>query len=148
MSIECTIRSAQKGFTLIEIMVAVIVLSIGLLGAAGLQITGLKNNHSAQFRTEATIQAYAILERMRINKAVANAGDYDITMAAAAPGGSDIKSTDLSFWLSSLASVLPSGDGSIATDGGTGVSTISVQWDDSRGSEGSTTQTFTVSTLL
>lgn len=135
----------NKGFTLFEIMIALFVLSVGLLGLAGLQMSGLKNNHSAHFRTEATLHAYDILENMRLNRAVAIAGGYDIALASSA-SGSGLVNTDRIDWLASLATALPAGDGAIATSGG--VTTVTVQWDDSRGSAGSSTQTFTVSTIL
>ncbi|VAX10062.1 Type IV fimbrial biogenesis protein PilV [hydrothermal vent metagenome] len=136
----------QSGFTLLEILIAMLVLAVGLLGLAGLQATGLKNNHSAQFRTDAAIHAYDILDKMRLNKAVAKAGEYDIAVADDAPPGSRLVDTDRAAWLDSLAAALPSGDGALAT--AAGVTTVTVQWDDSRGSGGSITQAFTVSTQL
>jgi len=57
----------QKGFTLIEILITVIVLSIGLLGLAGLQISGLRANLSSEARSKASILANDIAERMRTN---------------------------------------------------------------------------------
>ncbi len=55
----------QRGFTLIEVMIAVLVLSIGLLGLAGLQVTALRNNQTAFLRTQAAILSGDIIERMR-----------------------------------------------------------------------------------
>ncbi len=138
----------SRGLTLIEIMIAVFVLSVGLLGLAGLQMTGLKNNHSSQMRTEATIQANNILERMRVNRAVALAGGYDIALSAAPPGGTDLVQTDLNQWLTELANSLPAGDGSIQTNLATGVTVITIQWDDSKGTGGSSTQTFTLGSKI
>ena len=57
----------NQGFTLVEIMIAVFVLAIGLLGMAGLQMASLKNNHSAYLRTQAVEYAYDITDRMRAN---------------------------------------------------------------------------------
>lgn len=57
----------NQGFTLVEIMIAVFVLAIGLLGMAGLQMASLKNNHSAYLRTQAVEYAYDISDRMRAN---------------------------------------------------------------------------------
>ena len=57
----------QKGFTLIEILITVIVLSIGLLGLAGLQISGLRANISSEARSKASLLANDIAERMRTN---------------------------------------------------------------------------------
>jgi type IV pilus assembly protein PilV len=57
------------GFTLIEILIAVIILSIGLLGMAGIQLKGLRGTTSSTLRSEATILANDIAERARINPA-------------------------------------------------------------------------------
>jgi len=72
-------RSSQIGFTLIEVLIAVVVLSIGLLGLAGLQTTGLHSNHSANLRTQATLLAYDMTDRMRTNGAGAGSagGSYN-----------------------------------------------------------------------
>ena len=57
------------GFSLVEVLVAVLVLSIGLLGLAGLQIAGVKANDSARLRTEATLAAYDVADRLRADPA-------------------------------------------------------------------------------
>ena len=59
----------QGGFTLLEVMVAIVILSFGMLGVAGLMITGLQFTHSAQQRTIATQLAYDMIDRMRSNQA-------------------------------------------------------------------------------
>jgi type IV pilus assembly protein PilV len=64
----------NSGFTFIEIMVCVAILSAGLLGLLGLQAQGLKNNVSANQRTQATLLAYNIIERIRADKAEASKG--------------------------------------------------------------------------
>ena len=61
-------RFTLQGFSLIEVLVALAVLSIGLLGLAALQTTGLKFNHQSYERTQAVLQAYDIIDRMRANK--------------------------------------------------------------------------------
>lgn len=139
-------RSRQKGFTLIEVMVAVVVLSIGLLGLAALQTTGLRNNHSAYYRSQATFLAYDIIDRMRANRAAAVAGNYNLALTAGPAGGSTIAAGDQSEWINSLDSLLPDGDGSIAVEG-TGIATVVVQWNDERAG-GLATQQFTVQTQL
>ncbi len=69
----------ERGFTLIEILVAVLVLSFGLLGLAMLQATGLRFNTDSYLRSQATILAYDLIDRMRANKAGADAGNYCLT---------------------------------------------------------------------
>jgi type IV pilus assembly protein PilV len=56
-----------KGFSLVEVLVALLVLSIGLLGLAALQTTSLQFNTGSYHRTQATFMAYDIIDRMRVN---------------------------------------------------------------------------------
>jgi len=145
----------QQGFTLIEVLVTVVVLAIGLLGLAGLQLTGLKYNHSAYQRSQATIISDDIADRMRANRAVALSGTYDIALGTTPPVSScegiganctaaAIAAADLSTWKQALSNTLPSGDGAITRNGNR--MTITVQWDDTRGEQPA--QTLAVETEL
>ena len=58
----------ERGFTLVEVLVAMVVLSIGMLGLAGLQATSLKSNQSAFNRSQATQLAYEMADKMRANR--------------------------------------------------------------------------------
>ncbi len=136
----------HKGFTLIEVLISMIVLAIGLLGLAGLQLTSLKAADSAYHRTQATILAEDILDCMRSNRNAALAGSYDIAIEASA-SGSTIADIDLANWKAMLSGTLPLGDGSVAVDSGTSMATVTVQWDDSR-ANGAEAQAFTVETQL
>lgn len=121
----------QQGATMIEVLVAVVVLSIGLLGLAGLQSVGLTHNQSANFRSTATMMSYSILDSMRANRIEARNGSYNVSIGAAIPSGTTVHEQDMSLWLNELALRLPSGTGAINVNGNT--VTITVQWDDSRG---------------
>ena len=68
----------ENGTTLIEALVAMVVLSVGVLGMVGLQANALKLNQTSLQRSQATILAYAILDQMRSDTAAARAGDYDV----------------------------------------------------------------------
>ena len=66
-------KTQSRGFSLVEVLVALLVLSIGLLGLAALQTTSLQYNTGSYFRTQATFLAYDIIDRMRANStAIAN----------------------------------------------------------------------------
>jgi type IV pilus assembly protein PilV len=69
-------HSRSRGFTLLEILVALLILTIGLLGLGTLQMTSLRYNHSALLRSQATLLAQDILDRMRANRATAVGGSY------------------------------------------------------------------------
>ena len=128
------------GFSMLEVLISVFVLAIGLLGLLSLQMTSLKNNHSAQYRTSATVLSYDIMERMRLNRDA----DYTLLMTGT-PSGSGLKNADLMSWINEISSTLPSGDGSVEISGD--IATVVVQWDDSRGNitGAPSTQQFTVS---
>lgn len=136
-----------RGVSLIEVLVTVFILSVGLLGLAGMHFQGLKNNQSAYFRSQATILAYTVLDTMRANRANALEGDYDIAMGAAS-SSKGIAGTDLGYWKRALSSALPSGDGSIDCNQVTSVCVVTVQWDDTVGLGGSATEQFSFSTEL
>lgn len=119
-----------KGLTLIETLIALLVLAVGLIGLAWLQASGLRNNHSAYLRTQATVLAHDVTDRMRANRTAALGGNYNIAIGAA-PSGAGVPFVDLTSWKNALAQSLPAGDGSIAVNGN--VAVIVVQWDDSRG---------------
>ena len=57
----------QKGFTLMEVLISVTILSIGLLGIAGLQVKGLRYTQSSFFSSQATSLAYAIADSIHAN---------------------------------------------------------------------------------
>src|ERR1700679_2772247 len=73
-----------RGFTLVEVLVALVVLSIGLLGMAKLVMLSSHSNDSAYLRSQATALAYQILDDMRANRNTALQQGYDSTLAAGA----------------------------------------------------------------
>ena len=136
--------SRQSGYSLFEVMIAIVITSIGLLGLAGMQATGLRNNHSAYQSSQATVLAYDIADRMRANtSSINNYLTSFMTLTAATTAGeqSGCKSTggcstsqmaqnDLLEWNAALAAALPSPTGTITVAGD--IYTIGVSWDDNR----------------
>jgi type IV pilus assembly protein PilV len=74
----CPIRRHSRGFTMIEVMVSLIILSIGLLGLAALQGTGYRFNSTAYQRTQATMVAYDLIDRMRANPTGVEKNKYTV----------------------------------------------------------------------
>lgn len=70
-------QAGARGFTMLEVLVAILILSLGLLGLAGLQTMGLRNNTGSSQRTIATQLAYDIADRMRANYGSVILGDYN-----------------------------------------------------------------------
>lgn len=135
-------RRKAAGFTLVEALVALLTLSIGLLGVAGLQLAGVRANQSAAWRSQATYLASDILERMRLNQGAR--ADYVVGLEsdeAEEEGEEEEEVTlnataaaDVTAWKASLSGTMPNGDGSIALDPGDDLMvTITVQWNDARG---------------
>jgi type IV pilus assembly protein PilV len=138
MTIQQT-NSGMSGFSLIEALVAILVLSVGLLGLAGLQTVSLKYNQQSYQKSQAIYLAYDIADRMRANPAATAAGLYDITAAAAPPAiatdcttalcnSTDMATYDKNKWKTSIANLLASGTGSVATTGGTTRRTVTLTW--------------------
>ncbi len=139
----------QKGFSIIEVLISVLVISIGLLGMAGLQTTGIQQSHNSYLKTQASMLAYDMADRMRSNLQGVAAGHYNSVNNGAldlitsepvcadtnACTAAEIADLDIYQWTSanatgSIYSALPSGHGMIANNGG--VFTISVLWDENR----------------
>ena len=137
-------RQRQRGFTLLEVLIALLILSIGLLGLAALQTTSLRSNQMASMRTSATQLAYDISDRMRANPAGVAAGEY-VLAGGTTPTGTSIAATDLIAWNQAVVA-LPGGRTSITQCDGTSVPPcdgvthiITVQWDEMRtGATGTT----------
>lgn len=125
---SCNAFAWQRGVSLIEVLVAIVVLSIGLLGLAGLQASGMRVGQSSIHRSQAAQLAYDMADRIRANLAAVK--DYEIALTAAPPTGTTVAKRDLQDWRQRLRA-LPAGTGAV-TLGASDV-TIVVQWDDTRG---------------
>lgn len=143
------IFGAQQGFTLLEILVAIVVLSIGLLGLAGLQAVSLNNNQIAYFRAIATQQANDMADRIRANSAGVLAGKYDDldTTIPSDPNcvanvctATQMATADHSQWNTNNQRLLPSGTGTVASGAG-GTFVITVSWNE-RTSAGNVARSF------
>ena len=158
---------SQKGASLVEVLVATVVISVGLIGLAGLQTLSMQSNHTAYLRTQASLLAYDMVDRMRANILAAQSGQYVTAFNAAPSGTTNCESTscssgnlatyDINQWKCNLGAwdsistcsttlsvsgLLPGGDGSV-TQTGT-VHTVSVRWTERDGNQ----NTFEVSTEL
>lgn len=137
----------ESGVSLIEVLVAMMILSIGLLGIAALQAQGLRFNHDAYVRTQATNLAYDIVDRMRANP-------DNLTVGLLAPGQPDgiidnialyttvvtapfncqaavfTVANELECWHQSLVDTLPAGSGAITASATANFIDVSVRWAD------------------
>ena len=116
-----TVKQHQlsTGFTLLEILIAMLIVSIGLLGVATLQIRGQQFNQVSYFRTQATFLAYDLMDRIRVNFAMNGADMASYAVDNLPPATLDsscdeapcdsaaLRDYDLKNWLYYLDQTLP-----------------------------------------
>ena len=133
----------QQGFSMIEVLVALVIIAVALLGTAGLQVHAMKISKSGEFRTQAVFLASDIAERMEANKAAAILGNYVVATtsapsASATPCGevacnaAALASDDISQWETNIANLLPQASWSITqtTAGNPSTYRILIRWTD------------------
>ena len=150
-------KRRQRGFSLLEVLIAILVLSIGLLGLAQMQSIGLRSTHGAYLRTQATLLSGEILDSMRANLTAARKGEYNVDFGET-PTGTTIADDDVNAWLTNLDPLLPNGQIQIKTnpdpnlnpDTTTSDVTIAIRWNEIRHQNETIAQpkTFTVDTTL
>jgi type IV pilus assembly protein PilV len=99
---------------LIEVMIAVLIFSVGLIGLAGLLVMATRSNHAAYLRTQVTFLAGGMADRMRANPVGVWNGDYNAnypnsTTKSCSAGCSptDVANHDQEMWSSQLKTFLP-----------------------------------------
>ena len=106
----------RQGFTLLEVLIALLVFSLGLLGMAGLLIISVRTNHSAYLRTQASFLAQSMADRMRANVPRVWTNDYntsyptsdtDPCASGAACSREDMATRDKAEWSTQLSDFLP-----------------------------------------
>lgn len=155
-------HSSSRGFTLIEVLVSLIILSIGLLGLGLLQARSLQTSFSANQRTVATNLAYQMIDMMRATDPQARynyayidfgdaAGQNDTTCNRLPTGGALI-ADDSAGWLCQVSRELPNGDADVAyAPGGPGVAgtaTVTLRWTDAHWQLSGQQTTFVVASQL
>ena len=135
---------------MIEVLITIVIISIGLLGIAGIIVNSLKSTQSSGARSQATVLANDIIDRMRANRTTAESANapYNLALSADTPSGGTIPASDLSDWRGSLAATLPSGSGGVSVDAATKRVTVTVQWNNSRVAGGSNSEQVVVETRL
>lgn len=114
----------DRGFTLLEALIALLVLTIGLLGAASMLLSSVRNSHNSYLRSQASFIADSLIERMRANPLGIWRGQYNGNLNAATPAAptcastgctpTQISGTDRAAIASQVLQHLPGGVGSVA----------------------------------
>lgn len=145
-------RTCERGVGLIEVLVALLVLSIGFLASANMQLRGMRSNQETYYYSQAIMLANDMMDRMRNNREGVQAGEYDgmttgsVTLPACASSGCDaagLADLDRFEWSANLQNLrgestfiplLPAdGDGDFATGAisepdANGVYTLTMSW--------------------
>jgi len=124
MPVRAAVRRRESGFTMLEILITLLIMSIGLLGIAGLQAYTLKNTNSSNLRSIAVRQAYDLADRMRANQTILDAGGYnnesgaEVASCYQAAGcqPAQMARMDVFLWNENNARLLPGGKGYVCTD--------------------------------
>lgn len=133
----------QKGVSLIEVMVAVLVLGVGILGVAGLQNSSLRNTLSAQERTLMTVMASQLNEQITANEQALARRSNSIPRASFV-GDCEAPGVAIAAWIDEVQRILSdSACPVVAQNHAARIFTISMVWDDSRGTQGSNEMTMT-----
>lgn len=107
--------SRLRGFTLMEVLIALLIFSLGMLGLAGLMVVSVKTNHSAFLRTQASFIAQSMANQMRsnlgqilnYNGVYAGAGGSDPCASGAACTNTNIVARDIWQFRDQISTFLP-----------------------------------------
>lgn len=132
------------GFSLMEVLIALVVLAVGILGVASLQGNSLRSTYGAHLRTQANTLAQDMIERLRANRdyALANGDNYRIAVSDSASGSvkdcstqtcsaAELAAFDKQQWLTNIET-LPKGKARVNIDPANRAATIVVMWDNDR----------------
>ena len=140
----------NNGFTLLEVMIAMVIFAVGMLGLAGIQSVSLQNEHASYSRSQAILLAYEMADKLKANPggSINYVVDANTTAISGYSGDTmcidnsctitDMVKFDLGLWKAAVSTLLPGGQASITNP--TPLNhTITVHWDEDRtGATGTT----------
>lgn len=128
-------RNRQRGVSLLEVLIAVVVLAFGLLGLALLQTMNLRFTQSANHRTVATNLSYEVLDLVRANRLLKRTYAEAGYVSGGAPNACAIAASfdpgpNIARWHCQVSQQLPGGESQISVNGD--VATVRIRWTDAR----------------
>jgi type IV pilus assembly protein PilV len=114
----------QRGYIMFEVLISVLVISVGFIGLAGMQVGGLAAANDSLLRSKAVYLTYQMADRVRANIPAAAAGDYnsltglgtDPSCVMTGCSVAQMATTDFFEWAAEVAALLPSGVGVVCVD--------------------------------
>lgn len=141
--------SPVRGMSLIEVLVATLVVSVGILALAGLMGSATRLGKTSEFRSVASMLAADVADRLRANASAADAGDYTLkpmklasrrpavpsSLCATPCSAAQIAALDLAQWQATLFNSLPAGTGYLSYDSDTDTADLWIIWRDPAASD-------------
>ncbi|WP_077529110.1 type IV pilus modification protein PilV [Vreelandella utahensis] len=133
--------SKQSGLGMIEVLVAVVILAVGLLGLAAMQVTASQTTTQSAQKTQALLLAEDMIERVRANRSAA--GSYDDVSVGSedscsldyAPTAADVATNDINGWRNSVRCLLADGSGQVEVDTGASTVEVTLSWESRKDSD-------------
>ncbi|WP_158253718.1 type IV pilus modification protein PilV [Chromobacterium alticapitis] len=161
MHMQCWRGRAMAGFTMLEVLIALLVLAMGVLAAVAVMLNATRASGSSYLRQMATQYAYDMTDRMRANSAQVGAGAYDVASGAAPStfqsncvstvcSAATMAAFDKYQWLTDLQNNLPGGTGSVYQPAGAATTerVVQVWWTDGGVGRGGVQQSVAVRSIM
>ena len=130
-------KKQQQGFSLVEVLIALIIMSIGMLGIAGLYVQSMQAGRTSLFRHHAVTLAGDVADRIRANPRAGadyegGGSNYNCVAQNTDCDQSEMAENDIFLWKEQADSTLPTGDVAVIYDNSTVPPnyTITVTWDE------------------
>ncbi len=128
----------QRGFSLVEVMIALVIMSVGMLGIAGLYVQSMQAGRTSMFRHHAVTLAGDVADRIRANPRAGNAyiagvgADNSCVASTVVCTPAEMAANDILIWNAEAANTLPNGDVTVVFNGAVTPPTyqITVSWDE------------------
>lgn len=142
MDLQSRLRARESGFTLVEVLIALVIMSIGMLGIAALYLESLRSSRTALLRTQAVTLAADMADRIRANRYISvGAGKYDPSLVTAASvaacetagstcSAANMYANDLYRWQQQVTATLPESTAAVnfAIVNSVPIYTITISW--------------------
>lgn len=122
----------QSGFSMLEVLVSLLIILLGALGMAGIQMLSINNTEIARYQSLAALQASSMAAEIQANKAYWGTAPTGITVTGGVvtggPGSGTVAGDSLQTWADSISSVLPTATGTVNCSSTPAICQVQLQW--------------------